>query len=63
MRIHIDTMQCEGHGQCAATSPELYDLDDDGFATPADFDVPQGSEGQAEAGATSCPMGAIKVVS
>ncbi|MDV7352739.1 ferredoxin [Rhodococcus oxybenzonivorans] len=61
MRIHIDRLQCEGHGLCAGTTPELYDLDDDGFAALADFEVPPGSEAEAESGAAACPMGAIKV--
>lgn len=62
MRIHIDALQCEGHGMCAATAPDLYDLNDDGYATPTDFEVPSGSESQAESGATACPMGAVKVL-
>ena len=40
MRVHIELDQCEGHGLCAATAPDLYDLDDDGFAAKADFEVP-----------------------
>ncbi|MEE2059181.1 ferredoxin [Rhodococcus artemisiae] len=62
MRIHIDALQCEGHGMCAAAAPDLYDLNDDGYANSTDFDVPPESEEQADSGALACPMGAIKVL-
>jgi ferredoxin len=42
--------------------PDLYDIDDDGFAAKADFVVPQGMEPAARNGATRCPMSAIKII-
>ncbi|ASR03193.1 MULTISPECIES: ferredoxin [Gordonia] len=62
MRIHIALDECEGHGMCAMHEPDLYDIDDDGFAAKADFVVPQGMEPAARNGATRCPMSAIKII-
>jgi ferredoxin len=28
MRITVDRNACEGHGQCAAVAPDLFQLDD-----------------------------------
>ncbi|MFF3574824.1 ferredoxin [Nocardia jiangxiensis] len=62
MRVHIELDQCEGHGLCAATAPDLYELDDDGYAAEADLDVPEGMLGEAESGVSACPMRAIRLV-
>lgn len=62
MRIHIALDECEAHGMCALTEPELYELDDDGYAANSDFVVPDGLEAAARNGASRCPMSAIKVI-
>ena len=62
MRVHIELDQCEGHGLCAATAPDLYDLDDDGFAANADFEVPDALIADAESGVSACPMSAIRLL-
>ncbi|WGL54197.1 ferredoxin [Nocardioides sp. BP30] len=61
MHVHIELDQCEAHGRCALTDPDLFQLDDDGYAARADVDVPPGNEQAATAGAASCPMSAIRV--
>lgn len=62
MRVHIELDQCEGHGLCAATAPDLYDLDDDGFAAESDLDVPDNLISDARSGASACPMSAIRLL-
>jgi ferredoxin len=62
MRVHIELDQCEGHGLCAATAPDLYDLDDDGFAAKADLEVPDELIADAESGVSACPMSAIRLL-
>jgi ferredoxin len=62
MQVHIELEQCEGHGLCAATAPDLYELNDDGYADKADIDVPENLIDHAESGASACPMHAIKIV-
>ena len=32
MRIVIDAGLCQGHARCASLVPDVFDLDDDGFA-------------------------------
>ena len=44
----------------AATAPDVYSLDADGFCLPVG-DVPAGAEEDAREGAASCPEQAIAV--
>jgi len=62
MRVHIELDQCEAHGRCALADPDLFELDDDGYAARADLDVPPGSEPAAAQGVAACPMSAIRIV-
>jgi ferredoxin len=62
MRIQIALDACEGHGLCALNEPDLYELDDDGYAARADFVVPQGMDAGARNGATRCPKAAITIL-
>lgn len=61
MKISIDATMCSGHARCAATAPELFELDDSGYAVPFDGEVPAGLEAQASEGALACPERAITV--
>lgn len=61
MRITIDTGKCAGHAQCAACAPQVYELDDQGYAMPFDGEVAPEHEGPALAGADACPERAIVV--
>lgn len=62
MRIEIDSAKCAGHARCNAVAPALFPLDDDGYVALSGFEVPPGSEDDAELGADSCPECAITVV-
>jgi ferredoxin len=59
MRITVDTAACVGHARCNAVAPDVYDLDDEGYAQPFDGDVPPALEPQAREGADACPERAI----
>jgi len=61
MRVQIDLDYCEGHGRCHAVAPALFLLDDDGFASRAEIDVPPGLEHSAASGVGACPMGIIRI--
>ncbi|WP_181780401.1 ferredoxin [Pseudonocardia pini] len=61
MKIHIDTAKCAGHAQCAANGPDVYELDDVGYALPFDGEVPPHLEQQARLGADACPERAITI--
>ena len=61
MKITIDTSTCSGHARCAATAPDVFELDDSGYALPLDGDVPADREEHAREGAYACPERAITV--
>lgn len=61
MKIAIDTSLCSGHARCAATAPEVFQLDDSGYALPFDGEVPAHLEEKAREGAFACPERAITV--
>ena len=33
MRITVDSEKCQGHNRCYSLAPELFDVDDYGYAT------------------------------
>ena len=59
MKIVVDKSRCSGHARCAATAPDLYVLDDDGYVDITELEVPAGMEKQAQDGAAACPERAI----
>lgn len=64
MKIHVISDKCQGHNRCYAIAPELFDVDDYGYATEiGDGEVPAGQESKAELAAANCPEHAIEVTS
>jgi ferredoxin len=61
MHVEVDPNICEGHGQCQAVAPEVYDLDDDGYCLIRNAEVPPDLESRAREGALACPVQAITV--
>lgn len=61
MRVEVDSHTCEGHGQCNAVAPEVYDLDEGGYCVIRNPEVPAELESVAEEGALACPVYAITV--
>jgi len=61
MRIRVLNDKCQGHARCAAQTPGLFILDDDGFIMPGDIEVPAGQERAAWLGAKSCPERALVI--
>ncbi len=61
MKITIDTTKCSGHARCWATSPDVFELDDDGYAVAYDGEVPAELATAAREGALACPERAIAV--
>lgn len=60
MRFRVDSELCQGHNRCAAVAPDLFDLDDHGFATAAnDGVVPEGRRDDVELAADNCPELAV----
>ncbi len=61
VRVEVNPNICEGHGQCNAVAPEIYDLDEGGYCLINNPEVPADAESQAEQGALACPVQAITV--
>ena len=63
MRLRVDPELCQGHNRCKALAPELFDVDDYGYATEANGGVvPEGMEDKARLAIDNCPEYAITVV-
>ena len=60
MRILFDRDACQGHNRCYLLAPELFDVDDDGYAVLlVDGAVPAELEAKAQLAADNCPEYAI----
>jgi ferredoxin len=60
VKIHVDPALCVGHNRCAALAPDLFDIDDEGFASAArDGIVPPDRVDAAELAVDNCPEQAI----
>lgn len=55
VKIRIDKKSCVGNARCAAVSPELFPLDEDGYIAVEEIEVPAGMEALARRGARACP--------
>jgi ferredoxin len=60
LTVTVDRAKCCGYTLCATVSPEVYTIDDQGFAVVAPG-VPTNLEAQARKGAEACPENAIIV--
>jgi ferredoxin len=56
--ITVDRSKCCGYTLCAAEGPDVYSIDDQGYAV-APESVPAELEEQARRGAAACPDSAI----
>lgn len=63
MRFEVDRALCQGHNRCAALLPDVFDIDEDGFASVYDDgEIPGELTDVAENVVDSCPEGAIRVI-
>jgi ferredoxin len=62
MRIRVDLERCQGHSRCYSLAPEVFDVDDEGFAHVCiEGDVPALLQERAALAAANCPERAISV--
>ena len=60
MQIRYDRDACQGHNRCYLLAPELFDVDDEGYAVlRVDGEVPADLEKKAQLAADNCPEYAI----
>ena len=62
MRVRVDQEKCQGHNRCYALAPDVFDVDDMGYAfVLIDGELPPEFEAGARAGAANCPEYAIAI--
>jgi ferredoxin len=62
MKITLDREACQGHNRCYLLAPEVFDVDDDGYALlRIEGDLPAELEEKARLAAENCPEYAITV--
>jgi ferredoxin len=62
-RLVVDPEKCQGHNRCQALAPELFRVDEHGFAEAAgDGIVPEGLLEKARLAVRNCPEYAVRLV-
>jgi ferredoxin len=59
MSLSIDTDKCQGHGRCALASPDVFDVDEDGYGVVLMPDPGPEYDAEVAAAIGSCPERAI----
>lgn len=59
MKLRVDADRCQGHGMCAVTAPELFELDGEGKSVVLVDRVDPSQVDGARAAEASCPELAI----
>jgi len=62
MKVRIERPQCVGNARCEAVSPDVYQLDEEGYIATDGFDVPDGLDESALKGAKACPERVIIII-
>lgn len=63
MKIEYEREACQGHNRCYLLAPDVFDVDDEGYAVlRIQGDVPSDLEEKARLAADNCPEYAITVV-
>jgi ferredoxin len=63
MEVILDESLCDGHGLCAETAPEVFDLrDEDDVATVLEQSPGEEQRKHVAKAALLCPKGAIRIV-
>ena len=62
MKVHVQAGRCQGHNNCMRLSPELFDIDQDGYAVVrGDGTVPAALREVAALAVANCPEAAIEL--
>jgi len=62
VKVVVDELRCDAHGQCVTACPEVFALDDDDDVVRVLVDEPDDSlREKLERAATMCPKAAITI--
>jgi len=59
MRVGVDPAKCQGHNRCKAIAPDLFEIDELGYAHAKHEVVPLNLERAAGLAVANCPEQAI----
>ena len=63
MKVTVDSEKCQGHNRCYALAPELFDVDDLGYAMAmGDGTVTPDLQDKARLAVANCPEHAIAII-
>lgn len=62
MKVCIDKSACVGNARCAAVSEVLFPLDNEGYISVSEVEVPAGMESLARRAVRACPERIIRIV-
>ena len=61
-RVQVEAERCQGHNRCCAIAPELFEIDDLGFARArGDGSVAPALEEKARLAVRNCPEHAVRM--
>ena len=57
MKVCINNDRCQGHARCVFFAPEVFEIDDEGYATVREgfADVPTELQAKVKKAAANCP--------
>jgi ferredoxin len=63
MHVTVDPARCQGHGRCNLIAPEVFEIDDLGYASvpTAAKEVPERRRDRVLLAVNSCPEAAIAI--
>jgi len=61
MKVRVDPGICAGFSVCLGLCPEVFELDDDGYAVVRVGEVPPEFEDAVRTAVSQCPSGAISL--
>jgi ferredoxin len=62
MRVQVDPALCQGHARCWDICPEVFTIDDDGYSSVSEAEVPAAFDAKVREAASNCPERAISIV-
>lgn len=63
MKVQVDSTKCDAYGLCADAAPQVFELDDFGYAAVRNGGVVQDEDETAvEEAIRACPVQAIRVL-
>ncbi len=60
MKVFVDDQRCRGHGMCTTLCPDVFVINDDGYAEVVVNQVPSGQQDAAREAIKCCPEQAIR---